>query len=67
MNHDIALLLTMASMMPASAALAIIVARICNECNKIAIIYSECRPDKRSASGIDCRMAAQAPYPAYVP
>ncbi|AHY12187.1 hypothetical protein CFNIH1_11900 [Citrobacter freundii CFNIH1] len=55
-------------MMPASAALAIIQAQLCNECNKIAIIYrlcSESRPDKRSASGIDCRMAAQAPYPAY--
>ncbi|TKU02578.1 hypothetical protein FDW89_05260 [Citrobacter sp. wls830] len=57
--------LTIASMMPASGALAIIQAQLCNECNKIAIIYSGCRPDKRSASGIRCRMAAQAPYPAY--
>ncbi|EFE07958.1 hypothetical protein CIT292_08476 [Citrobacter youngae ATCC 29220] len=52
-------------MMPAAAALAINQAQLCNECNKIAMIYSECRPDKRSASGIDCRMAAQTPYPAY--
>ncbi|AYL64912.1 hypothetical protein CUC50_01985 [Citrobacter werkmanii] len=31
--------LTIASMMPASAALAIIQAQLCNECNKIAIHF----------------------------
>ena len=35
--------------MPASAALAIPVARICNECNKIAII---CRPAIKCISGL---------------